>query len=60
MYNPYEIYFVAAGFFISGSVLCLAFHFISKRLFEVETVVITPCNLNPRLLAEYNETVNRR
>ena len=57
MYNLFEIYAVAAVLLIVGSLFCLVGHFVGKY---VESCTRHSVNLNPRKMAEYNQTVDRR
>ena len=58
MYNEYETLILAAILCFGGAIFCLIGHFVEKYLDNTDKH--TPINLNPKKMAEYNETVDRR
>ena len=58
MYNHYELLILAAILCFAGGFFCLIGLFVEKYLDNTDKH--TPINLNPKKMAEYNETVDRR
>ena len=58
MYNHYELLILAAILCFFGAIFCLIGLFVEKYLYSDEKH--TQINLNPKKMAEYNETVDRR
>lgn len=60
MYNQYEILVIASILCFGGALFCLIAYIVEKYLDDAPENKKQSVNINPKMLDEYNQTVDRR